>query len=380
MAVVGLRAASRGGALTEGCATGAGEAETARRRPRLSPAIADTRRAVRETLGEFFQPEDSGVHFPSCVRPAASSESPASPLVLVALSGGADSLALAAATAFEAPRHGIAAGAVIVDHGLQAGSAEVAARAAGQAEGLGLEPVLVRRVRVDGSSEEAARQARYAAFDAASADTGARAILLAHTLDDQAESVLLGLARGSGARSLGGMRPVTGHYLRPLLSVPRSVTHQFCRDAALEPWHDPMNEDERYLRVRVRRGILPVMEDRIGPGVAGALARTADELREDADALDSIVQEMLEDLCQPAEGGLAIPVASLAANPPALRNRVIRQAVHAEFGVWLHRAHVLSVGALVTHWHGQQALDLPGVRVVRQGAHLVFTAAGQDED
>ncbi|MEQ1735470.1 MAG: tRNA lysidine(34) synthetase TilS, partial [Rhodoglobus sp.] len=181
-------------------------------RPRLTPAIADLRRAVRDAL-------------------------PADGLVLVALSGGPDSLALAAATAFEA--HG-RAGAVIVDHGLQDGSAATAERAAEQARALDLDPVRVARVRVgsDGGPEAAARAARYEALDAVARELGAAAVLLGHTLDDQAETVLLGLARGSGAASLQGMAPETGLYRRPLLGIRRQTTVQACADAGLEPWKD----------------------------------------------------------------------------------------------------------------------------------------------
>ncbi|HEU4848881.1 MAG TPA: tRNA lysidine(34) synthetase TilS, partial [Terrimesophilobacter sp.] len=185
-------------------------------RPRLSPAIADVRRAVRGAL--------------------ASLGSSGEGLVLVALSGGPDSLALAAATAFEAPRAGLRAGAVVVDHGLQAGSADVAARAASQARELGLDPVVVRRVEVgaEGGPEAAARTARYAALADAAAELGASAVLLGHTLDDQAETVLLGLARGSGSASLSGMAPVSPPTLRssppPLRSSRPLLSGRACRD------------------------------------------------------------------------------------------------------------------------------------------------------
>ena len=161
-------------------------------RPRLTPAIADLRRAVRTSLA------------PLRVEPVETSPTA---LVLVALSGGPDSLALAAATAFEAPRAGLLAGAVIVDHGLQPGSVDAAARAAQQAADLGLAPVIIAEVTVgtDGGPESAARTARYAALEEAARDSGAAAILLGHTLDDQAETVLLGLASGSGPTSLQGM-------------------------------------------------------------------------------------------------------------------------------------------------------------------------------
>jgi len=321
------------------------------RRPRLTPAIADIRRAVRGVL-----PDDG--------------------LVLVALSGGPDSLALAAATAFEAPRAGLRAGAVIVDHGLQPGSADVATTAAAQARELGLDPVLVRAVAVgtEDGPEAAARTARYAAIAAAATETGATVVLLGHTLDDQAETVLLGLARGSGATSLHGMPATYGLYARPLLGIRRATTVQFCADSGLEPWIDPQNSELAFARVRVRQTVLPTLERELGPGIAQALARTAEQLRVDSDALDHFAEEMAEELADLAESGISLPVRALASNPPALRQRLIRLAVLSEFHVSLSRAQTLEVARLVTDWHGQKPLDLPGVRVERQGGLLIFTA------
>lgn len=331
------------------------------RRPRLTPAIADVRRAVR-----------------ACIDELAPSTSDA--LLLVALSGGADSLALAAAAAFEAPRSALRAGAVIVDHGLQDGSAAVAARAAAQARGLGLDPVLVRRVKVASSTdaggpEAAARDARYAALNDAVAETGAAALLVGHTLDDQAETVLLGLARGSGGASLHGMAVASGSLRRPLLGIRRSTTRQFCVDSGLDAWDDPHNDSDLFARVRVRSRVLPVLETELGPGIAEALARTAEQLREDGDALDAMVEETIEEICEPAEAGIAVSVGALAANPAALRQRIIRHVVDSEFGVSLSRAQTLAVARLVTDWHGQKPLDLPGIRVKRDGGLIVFAAA-----
>nr|WP_246205357.1 tRNA lysidine(34) synthetase TilS [Agromyces salentinus] len=304
------------------------------------------------------------------------------PLVLVALSGGADSLALAAATAFEAPRAGLRAGAVIVDHGLQAGSDEVAERAAAQARALGLDPVLVQRVEVagEGGPEASARRARYAALDEAARATDAACVLLGHTLDDQAETVLLGLARGSGAASLAGMPARAGRYARPLLGIRRATTRQACEDAGLEPWDDPHNADSAYARVRVRERVLPVLEAELGPGIAEALVRTAEQLREDDDAFEAQIEEFIEEICEPAEAGIAITVGALSANPAALRQRIIRHVVGSEFGVSLSRAQTLEVARLVTDWHGQGPLELPaGVRVTRSGRHLVFSTTGSTE-
>jgi tRNA(Ile)-lysidine synthase len=325
-------------------------------RPRLTPAVADVRRAVRSSL-------------------------PAEGLVLVALSGGPDSLALAAAVAFEAPRAGVRAGAVIVDHRLQDGSDAVAERAAEQALALGLDPVRVVAVDVasDGSPEAAAREARYDALAAVAAETGAVAVLLGHTLDDQAETVLLGLARGSGAGSLQGMAPVTGLYRRPLLGIRRATTVQACIDAGLEPWADPHNDDASYTRVRVRRDVLPVLEAELGPGVADALARTAEQLREDEDAFATMIDEVAEELAAHIDAGIAVPVAALAANPAALRQRIIRFVVASEFGVSLSRAHTLEIARLVTDWHGQGPLDVPGISVARADGRIEFRARVAEE-
>lgn len=371
-------------------------------RPRLTPARADIRRAVREALADLAasapsgaaEPTPSGAAEPdvenagdSAGAPRASgltrageAESPAfstRPLVLVALSGGADSLALAAATAFEAPRSRLRAGAVIVDHGLQEGSDAVAARAAEQARALGLDPVRVVRVRVgvDGGPEAAAREARYAALRETAAELDARAVLLGHTLDDQAETVLLGLARGSGGASLMGMAPEVGMLRRPLLGIRRAATRQACLDEGLEPWDDPHNVDAAYARVRVRERVLPVLESELGPGVAVALARTAELLRQDEDAFTRMVEELAEDVCEPAEAGVAVSVAALAANPAAVRQRLIRFVVSAEFGVSLSHAQTRDVARLVTDWRGQGPIDLPGVTARREGPRILFTAA-----
>ncbi|WP_136710112.1 tRNA lysidine(34) synthetase TilS [Agromyces sp. H66] len=340
--------------------------DAAGRRPRLTPPIADVRRAVRVVLPGL----------------------PQNAQVLVALSGGPDSLALAAATAFEAPRAGLRAGAVVVDHGLQDASADVAAAASDTARALGLDPVLVRRVEVtgEGGPEASARAARYAAIDAAADESGAALVLLGHTLDDQAETVLLGLARGSGAASLAGMAARSGRYARPLLGIRRATTRQACLDAGLTLWDDPHNSDPAYARVRVRERVLPVLEAELGPGVAEALARTAEQLREDDEAFTSQIDEFIEEICEPAEAGIAVSVGALAANPAALRQRIIRHVVASEFGVSLSRSQTLEVARLVTDWHGQGPIDLPGgirarrahglLLVQNSGAHLNPARAG----
>lgn len=331
------------------------------RRPPLDPATARVRRAVRETL--------------------ASAGVGSGGTVLVALSGGADSLALAAATAFESIRGGFSAGAVIVDHGLQEGSAETAGSAAQTARALGLDPVTVVRVTVEdtGGPEAAARNARHAALDAERVRLGADAVLYGHTLDDQAETVLLGLARGAGATSLRGMAAIDGTRVRPLLELRRADTEAACAAEGLTPWSDPHNREERFARVRVRHTVLPVLERELGPGIAEALARTAAQLAEDADALDAMVEETIEEICAHAEAGIAISASALAANPPALRHRVIRLVARSEFGVSLSRAHTLDIARLATAWHGQGPLHLPGM-IVRRDAGLIYLQSATELD
>jgi tRNA(Ile)-lysidine synthase len=317
-------------------------------RPSLSPAVADVRRAVRSSL-------------------------PAEGLILVALSGGPDSSALLSAALFEAPGR---VGAVIVDHQLQGGSDAVAERARQQAETRGAVVSRVVRVTVagEGSPEAAARAARYDALSSVAAELGAVAVLLGHTLDDQAETVLLGLARGSGSGSLQGMAPVAGIYRRPLLGIRRSTTVQACSDEGVRPWADPHNDDPAYTRVRVRSRVLPVLEDELGPGVAEALARTAEQLREDEEAFAQMIDEVAEELAEFIDGGIAVAVGALAANPAALRQRIIRFVVQSEFGVSLSRVHTLEIARLVTDWHGQGPLDVPGVEVTRAGGRIEFRA------
>ncbi len=332
-------------------------------RPGLAPAVAAVRLAVRRAL-----------------EPLAVAHAGAP--VIVALSGGADSLALAAATAFEAPRLGLRAASLTIDHGLQPRSDEVATAAARQAGRLGLDPLIVRvEVTAEGEGlEAAARAARYRALTDAARDVGAAAVLLGHTLDDQAETVLLGLGRGAGAGSLQGMAgerrdEASGVVLlRPLLDVRRTTTREACIAEGLAPWDDPHNLDPRFARVRVRQVALPALEVALGPGVAEALARTAEQLREDQEAFDEMIAETIEDIVEPAEAGIAISVAALAANPAALRNRIIRHVVASEFYVSLTRAQTLEVARLVTDWRGQGPLDLPGCTAHRDGRLVVFTA------
>ncbi len=333
------------------------------------PAVAAVRRAVRGSLAGL-EPGD---------------------LALAACSGGADSLALAAGLAFEAPKAGVRAGGITIDHGLQPGSLRVAEQVAATLTGLGLDPVLTVGVSVPGSRssdadcypgpEAAARQARYAALEQAAQAAGAAAILLGHTLDDQAETVLLGLARGSGARSLAGMAPVAGCYLRPLLGLRREQTRAACVALGLPVWDDPQNDDPAFTRVRVRR-LMPALEEALGPGVAEALARTARLLRADADALDDLAAAQAVPIGgaggDAADGGgsQGLDAVALAGLPAAIRMRILRSAALAAgcpAGA-LSERNVASLDGLVTSWHGQRWADLPGgVRCQRRCGRLHFS-------
>jgi tRNA(Ile)-lysidine synthase len=299
--------------------------------------------------------------------------------VLAACSGGADSLALAAALAHEAPRRGLRAGGVTVDHGLQPGSSGRAREVTEALTGLGLEPVACLRVAVSrepghGGPEAAARTARYAALADAAHRTGAVAVLLAHSRDDQAESVLLGLARGSGTRSLAGMPESRGPYRRPLLGVSRATLRAACESLGLRPWDDPQNADPAFARARVRHQALPALEAALGPGVAEALARSARQFRADAEALDELAAARAAQ-ARGTDG--AWEARLLASLPDAIRTRVLRQAA-IDAGCppgALTAGHVGALDALVTSWHGQRWTDLPGgVRGMRQHGKLLFTA------
>jgi len=322
---------------------------------RLDPAVARTRVAVRGALADL-DPGD---------------------LVLVACSGGADSLALLAACCFEAPKAGLTVGAVVIDHRLQDGSLQVAVRAAKVAATLGAEPVRVERVTVgrQGGPEGAARAARHAALQRVADELDARVLLLAHTRDDQAETVLLGLARGSGTRSLAGMRPVSGRVRRPLLDVTHDDTVQACRAEGIEWWDDPHNADVVHARARVRHALLPTFESQLGPGVRDALARSADLLRADADALDSLADLLFHQ----ASDSWGLRVEKLTSAPDALRHRALRTAA---LGAGcpagdLTAAHVLALDALLTDWHGQRGVDLPGrVRAERVAGALRLSTPG----
>lgn len=288
-------------------------------------------------------------------------------LVLAACSGGPDSLALAYALAYCGPKAGLRAGLLTVDHGLQEGSASRAADVRAWAVSIGLAPaeVLTVSVGVDGGPEAAARTARYAALDAASDRLGATAVLLGHTRDDQAETVLLGLARGSGIRAAAGMPARRGRYLRPLLDLPRTTTVAACAAARLKPWCDPHNSDPAFARSRLR-SLLPALEA-AAPGLTVGLARTARTARADAELLDS----MAAAVAAVAPEGLVVAIA--AAQPEPIRRRVLHSWACdlLDRPYELSSRHIAALDALVMAYTGQGPVALPGGLLVRRsGPHL----------
>jgi tRNA(Ile)-lysidine synthase len=330
------------------------------------PDVAACRTAVRHALVDLVVD----------LEPAPGAHRPRRPLVLVAVSGGPDSTALLQAACFVGPRLGLRVGAVSVDHGLQPGSAERARQVARYAASLGADPVSAWHVQVQGPGgpEAAARRARHAVYAAAAHASGAAAVLLGHTLDDQAETVLLGLARGSGPRSLAGMAGRAGLLRRPLLALPRATVHRAVRaaDPAAAVWHDPHNSDPAFTRARVRAIVLPLLEAELGPGVAAALARTADLARADADALDEwAAAEQGRHPRQPGD----LDAVGLSALPAAVRTRVLRRAALAAGcpASDLSARHVLALDVLVRQGAQGAAADLPGgVRARREGDRLLL--------
>lgn len=299
-------------------------------------------------------------------------------LVLVALSGGADSLALVAAVHFVAAKRGLRAGSIVVDHGLQSDSATVAERAADAARALGLDPVEVVTavVGTEGGPEAAAREARYTALHGAAERFGAAMILTGHTRNDQAETVLLGLARGSGPGSLRGMSEFEDGIGRPLLDVTRETTRAAALAEGLDPWDDPHNSDQRFTRVRVRHTVLPVLDAELGPGIVDALARTASLVRDDDDALDLLATGMAHQVV--GDNPVSFTATDVASRPRALRTRIIRIAAKRAWGTTLTNVQTHAIDALLVDWHGQGALDVTGGSVVRHDGRVVFTPASED--
>ena len=296
--------------------------------------------------------------------------------VLVAASGGADSSALAAALLLECKTKSIKVIALIIDHGLQKNSADVTHETKRTLTKIGYENIEIRRVTVEITDglEASARRARYQALNDVANSHNAVAVFLGHTKDDQAETVLLGLARGSGSRSLSGMAARVDRYRRPLLSITRAQTEAACEEAGIKFWQDPHNQSMEFTRVRVREVVLPTMEKEIGPGISDALARSAKLLRDDADALDYLSDEIFSKL-EPA----SLEISKLESQPRAIRTRILRKAIYlagAPQGS-LSAEHIEPVEALITAWKGQGPISLPGgVTVARISGRLSLSKSG----
>ncbi|MDQ4052784.1 MAG: tRNA lysidine(34) synthetase TilS [Actinomycetota bacterium] len=316
----------------------------------LHPAVAAVRRGVRGDLTDLS----------------------AGDTVVVACSGGADSLALLSATVFEAHKRGVRVVGATIDHGLQADSAEHAAHVVGQMAALGVDETVSARVRVEGigsGPEAAARRARYAVLGQIADRMQAAVVLLGHTRDDQAETVLLGLTRGSGGRSLAGMRRGYDCYRRPLLDLSRDETITACQVEGIEFWTDPHNRDPGFTRVRVRERVLPVLEEELGPGIAAALARTADLLRDDMEFLDSLADHTYAEVA--VDGGLDVTI--LRERPRPVRTRVLRRAAvdAGALDAELFHVHVTAMKQLLERRGAE--IQLPGhVTAYRDGDLLRF--------
>ena len=321
-------------------------------RKRLSPAQGLIRLAVRTSLTSNTKPGQK---------------------LLIAVSGGADSLALAAACEFEAKKLGLKIAAAVIDHSLQKDSDKVAAQTAKTLAALGFDEVVVKKISVGkaGGPEAAARSARYTAIETLRQKTKSNFVVLGHTSSDQAETVLLGLVRGSGSKSLSGMSEKTGFLLRPLLGIERATTEAFCKDSGIKYWSDPQNKDEKFLRVMIRKHVLPFLEKQLGGSVAASLVRTADQLREDNTYLESQAHKSFKKYAKVSGSGISFDAKAIEKLPAAILNRVIKKALDG-FGSESSRTHVLAVSDLVLSWHGQKPLALPGVRVVRKGNTISF--------
>ena len=289
--------------------------------------------------------------------------------VLVAVSGGADSLALSHALNVEAEKLAIKVIAVNVDHQLQPGSSQQSEKVVKQLLDFGLKCIIKKvSVEIKDGLEASARKFRYQALDESVHEENAIAVFLGHTKDDQAETVLLGLARGSGTRSLSGMSNHSGIYVRPLLDISRKQSEEYCAEVGLDFWNDPHNSDTQFARVRVRTEAMPILEKTIGPGISDALSRSAQLLRDDADALDqwAKAEESALDLSD-------LECRHLESLPKAIRTRILRSAIYAAGAPSgsVSAEHVSAVEALISAWKGQGALNLPGgVKVERISGRL----------
>ena len=300
-------------------------------------------------------------------------------LVLVGCSGGADSLALVWTTSVVGKRLELKTGAVIVDHQLIPESNDVAQNAKKQCEELGIEKVIIKKVEVNQTNEgleAAARIARYEAFENVLHETNAKVILLAHTQDDQAETVLMRLTRGSGAKSLSGMSAISGKYLRPFLHLRKKIVHHSLDLIGMKAWQDPANFDNQYLRVKVRQELMPKLIEVLGEGAISSLDKTSQLLRLDNQALDELAQQFVDAQDDVKKNGLKVK--ELENLPEAIRTRVLKICAVAS-GVHpgpFSFEHIEAIDALVKNWHGQGNVDLPGfIQATRVDGSLRFISS-----
>lgn len=312
---------------------------------------------------------DAIVSIRNAVRPHLQSLDPGDPF-LVAVSGGADSLALAYGLILEAKHLSLKAIAITIDHQLQENSNLQAEKVSEQLREMGYVHIYIEKVLVVPHSglEADARNVRYEAISKKSKETKASKVFLGHTANDQAETVLLGLARGSGSRSMAGMAEVNGIYIRPLLSLSREITERACDESNLDYWRDPHNEDLKFSRVKIRREVIPYLEKNLDPGISAALIRSAALLKDDGDALDLWAKDEAGTL------DLAdLDCAYLATLPRAIRTRILRLAA-LEAGVTpgtLTFEQIGALDALISRWSGQGEVSLSGgVKVSRISGRL----------
>ena len=263
---------------------------------------------------------------------------------------------------------------VVVDHGLQPNSDQITAKVVAQLKTIGYKRVetAVAQVIVMDGLEASARRARYKVFHQFIDSYQPKYFFLAHTLNDQAETALLGLARGSGARSLSGMAIQNNLFVRPLLKITRQMSESACAEAGIDFWSDPHNQDLKFARVRVRKNVLPTLEENLGPGITEALVRTADLLRDDADALDGFANEFF---AQVDPNNLEIN--DLERLPKAIRSRVLRLAIYQAGSPSgsLTAEHIEAAEALISNWRGQKEVSLPGnVKLLRNSGRIVLSA------
>ncbi|WP_298594527.1 tRNA lysidine(34) synthetase TilS [uncultured Rothia sp.] len=367
---------------------------------RLHPAVGTARRHLAAALEKLLGA--GSIKATGRSRTASTPDTADLPLLLVACSGGPDSLALAAIAAHFARRGDVRVGAIIVDHGLQENSAAVAAQTAQTLTDLGLHPVITEKVQVPAGNmgpEMAARTARYSAFTKAAEATAARAVLLGHTLDDQAETVLLGLSRGSGTRSLAGMPPVRVEegvtYLRPFLGLRRADMLDICDAETLTPWIDPTNTDQSLMRARIRHSVLPYLEEHLGGDVARSLARTASVAGPDAEYLDEQAQAAYKQALLPAgtavrgidredavllDHAVLLDRAQVAALHPALRLRVLAAACKAAGGENPGFERLQALDSFTAEYAVAGPVQMPGHVSAYRRRKIVHPATGERLD